>query len=261
MPTTQELELKRQREERLQEDADRDAHPLLARIRAIDEGVREALHILPFIASGALILYTLGLTWYAVLLAAYVVFDRENVLRLLGWIWKLTSSGVVAVREAARNRATSEAKAREKELRESVTDPDTFDAVPIPVIAEKISAEANGIASRTLLESLGIRTKKVRELQGILMNARFLVYPFSFRKDARPLGDELVAYKEPSNYLATTIHPTLMTLNAGDRALHIANAIRRAVGVPEQEVPRVHGELSENGRALVGLKGAHGPET
>lgn len=254
-------ELREAREWRLKEEHDRKYHPVRTKIEDADRFMRAVLRLAPFVALALLIISTRGLTWTTAIISAALIFERRIIWRGLirGSIgaWML---GKEIHDERAKRSANDEQAQRLKASADRLQPAnDTFAGKPIMEIAETIAASGQPVITKeSLAAALEIPIGKADDLRKILLNSQFLLYPITGDvSNARPIGSEMIAFKDEFAKRATTIHPTLMNAPATQRALVIANAIRRTLQFSVGEEPRIMGEPSPACQFALGLTGSH----
>lgn len=235
------------RERRLKDAMDSEARPLVWRLRQADE-IAQWLSV-AFVAidvAAAILGHFIGIRATLYVLAFVVVAFRVHLASLL---WCALRGVFVAYREY-RARPTAAAKpALTKE--DVLPTPDTFEGISLDKLSRDIAFSGQEKITRDALMVLGIsRIRGAQELQHILMKSEFLVYAIASSPTSYPVGAERIAAKRRELNMAVALHPTLMSSPAEDRALVIANAMRRALGFTVDADPRIQGEPSPECRLV-----------
>lgn len=262
MEPTMTDELREAREWRLKEEHDRKYHPVRTKIEDADRFLRAMLRVAPFVALAILIISVGGLSWTTVLVAAVLVFERRIIWRgltrgVLGTVKLIRAVRVERAKSASDIQQAARLKLAGERLQPAADD--TFAGRPIMEIAQIIAASGQPVITKeSLATALDLPTRQADALRQILLGAQFLLYPITTDVlNARPIGSEMIAFKDEFAKRATTIHPTLMNAPAAQRALVIANAIRRTLQFSVGEEPRIMGEPSPSCQYGLGVTGSH----
>lgn len=234
------------RERRLKEAMDSETRPLIWKLKQADEIAQWTFAIMIALDVAAAILgHFIGARATLYILAFGVVAFRVLLARSL---W----AGIIRVIDARRERRNRAPAPEPKPLPtkdEVLPEVDTFDGQSIDELARDIAKLQGGKVTRTTLGALGVhRTKAQQELQGILLKSEFLLYEIGSSPNTHAIGAERIADYGENN--AITLHPTLLSSPAEDRALVIANAIRRAKQFTVDADPRIQGERSPKCRMV-----------
>ena len=255
-------ELREAREWRLKEEHDRQYHPIRTKIENADRFARNTIRVAPFVALAVFLVVSSGASWLSLVLAAVLIFERRAIssglARGLMGAWKLAShTREQRAKHAADAQRINRIDAAAERLQPAADD--TFAGKSIVELAQKIAASGQPVITKeSLAAALQIPTRKADDLRQILLNSQFLLYPITTDlANARPIGSEKIAFKDERAKRATTIHPTLMNAPAAQRALVIANAIRRTMQFSVGEEPRVMGEPSAACTYTLGVTGSH----
>jgi len=255
-------ELLAAKEWRLYDEYRRANYPWRTRFETGYAFIQDTLRFIPFVVAAVLIIREWGLTTETAIAAAVLIFERRLVVSTL---IALGRASIRFIRYLLKARSGRRAKAELTKRMEVSAErllpkaDDTFAEKPIMEIARKIAESGQPVITKeSLAAALDIPVRKADDLRTILLNSQFLLYPITTDvANTRPIGSEMIAFKDEKAKRATTIHPTLMNAPAEQRALVIANAIRRTLQFSVGEEPRIVGEPSPACQYALGVTGSH----